>query len=50
MTIDQLRAAVGRALRSYGADEPDLVDELAAIADHHAAEEAAAAVGDMTPR
>lgn len=46
MTIDQLRAAVRRTLRSYGiAAGPGLIDELASIADHHAAEEAAAAVG-----
>jgi hypothetical protein len=44
MTIDQLRAAVRRTLRSYGIDEDELIDELASIADHHAAEESAAAV------
>jgi hypothetical protein len=45
MTIDQLRAAVRRTLRSYGIDDgPGLIDELASIADHHAAEESAAAV------
>lgn len=43
MTIDQLRAAVRRTLRPYGIDEDELIDELASIADHHAAEESAAA-------
>jgi hypothetical protein len=44
MTVDPLRAALKRTLRSYGIDDEDCLDELAAIADHHAAEEAAAAV------
>jgi hypothetical protein len=44
MTIDQLRAALKRTLRSYGiVAGPELLDELVAVADHHAAEEAAAA-------
>jgi hypothetical protein len=46
MTTGQLRAAIRRTLRSYGiVAGPDLLDELAAIADHHAAEESAAAAG-----
>jgi hypothetical protein len=45
MTTDQLRAAVRRTLRSYGIVAGlELIDELASIADHHAAEETAAAV------
>jgi hypothetical protein len=45
MTIDQLRAAVRRTLRSYGIDAGlELTDELASIADHHAAEEVSAAI------
>ena len=43
MTLDQLRVAFRRTLRSYGINEDELVDELASIADHHAAEESAAA-------
>jgi hypothetical protein len=43
MTADQLRAAVTRTLRYWGIDEAGLADELASIADHHAAEEVAAA-------
>jgi hypothetical protein len=43
MTDDQLRAAIRRTLRHYCADRPGLTDELTAIADHHAAEESAAA-------
>ena len=46
MTPGQLRAAVERTLRSYGAADPDLADELTAIADHHAAEECAAAAAE----
>ena len=46
MTPDQLRAALARTLRMAGQPAyPDLVDELASIADHHAAEEAAASHG-----
>jgi hypothetical protein len=44
MTIDELRGALRRTLRSYGIDDDDFLDELAAIADHHAATESAAAV------
>jgi hypothetical protein len=44
VTIDQLRAAISRTLRFYGAPvSRDVLDELVAIADHHAAEETAAA-------
>jgi hypothetical protein len=44
MTLDQLRAALKRTLRSYGiAAGAELVDELASIADHHAVEEVTAA-------
>jgi hypothetical protein len=43
MTLDQLRAALRRTLRSYGVDNEEFLDELIAVADHHAAEEAAAA-------
>ena len=44
MTIDQLRAAISRTLRFYGAPvSRDVLDELVSIADHHAAEETAAA-------
>jgi hypothetical protein len=43
MTPFRLRGAVLRALASYGVYDPDLADELTAIADHHAAEECAAA-------
>lgn len=47
MTIDQLRLAFRRAFSSYGViPERDLFDELVSIADHHAAEESAAAVSD----
>lgn len=49
MTIGQLRAAVRRTLRSYGIDDGELADELAAIADHHAAEEVAAAFTEKEP-
>ena len=43
MTLDQLRAAFKRTLRFYGAPvSRDVLDELVAIADHHAAEEVAA--------
>jgi hypothetical protein len=46
MTLDQLRAALARTLRLAGLPAyPDLVDELVSIADHHAAEESAAAAG-----
>ena len=44
-----LRSALTRTLRSYGIDEPDLADELFAIADHHAAEESAAAYAQAQP-
>jgi hypothetical protein len=43
MTRDQLRYAIWRALRGYGIDDEDFLDELVSIADHHAAEESAAA-------
>jgi hypothetical protein len=47
MTIDELRSALRRTLRSYGIDDEDFLDELAAIADHHAAEEAAVAASEI---
>ena len=41
---DVLRSAFRRILRGYGIIAvPDLVDELVSVADHHAAEESAAA-------
>lgn len=48
MQPDQLRAAIRRTLRGYGIIAgSELLDELASVADHHAAEEcAAAAVGE----
>ena len=53
MTIDRLRAAIRRALRSYGIPAGtaggDFLDELVAIADHHAAEEVAATVAEREP-
>ena len=46
MTLDQLRDAIRRTLRSYGiVAGAEFLDELVAIADHHAAEEVAAANG-----
>jgi hypothetical protein len=46
MTLDQLRDAIRRTLRSYGiVAGPEFLDELVSIADHHAAEETAAAAG-----
>jgi hypothetical protein len=48
VTLDQLRVAVRRTLRSYGIVAGfELVDELVSIADHHAAEESAAAVSEQ---
>jgi hypothetical protein len=49
VTPDQLRTAIWRTLRSYGlndADAVDVLDDLVSIADHHAAEESAAAYTD----
>ena len=46
MQPDVLRAALARVLRLAGAAYPDLVDELASVADHHAAEESAAAFAE----
>ena len=47
MTLDQLRGAFARTFRSYGVDDDaEFLDELVSIADHHAAEEAAAAVSE----
>jgi len=43
MTPGQLRAALRRTLLSYGIDDTEFLDELFGIADHHAAEESAAA-------
>jgi hypothetical protein len=46
MTPGQLRDAIGRTLRShYVSASTELLDELVSIADHHAAEESAAATG-----
>ena len=44
MTTGELRGALRRTLRSYGIDDEEFLDELAAIADHYAATESAAAV------
>ena len=47
MQPDVLRAALARVLRLAGLPAyPDLVDELASVADHHAAEESAAAFAE----
>ena len=47
MTLDQLRVAFKRTLCFYGAPSgTDFLDELVSIADHHAAEEAAAAASE----
>ena len=43
MTVDEFRGALRRTLRSYGIDDEEFLDELASIADHHAATESAAA-------
>jgi hypothetical protein len=50
VTLDQLRVAIRRTLRFYGiVAGAEAVDELVSIADHHAAEEVAAAVsGERT--
>ena len=45
MTPGQLRGALVRTLRLAGLPAyPDVIDELASIADHHAAEEVAAGI------
>ena len=45
MTLDQLRTAFRRTFRAHGVTAgAEFLDELVSIADHHAAEEAAAAV------
>ena len=46
MTPDRLRTAILRAL--HGCVTPDVLDELVAIANHHAAEESAATYTDAT--
>ena len=47
MTLDQLRVAFKRTLRGYGiVAGTDFLDELVSIADHHAAEESAAAASE----
>ena len=49
VTLNQLRIAFERTLRSYGIPAgEDIFDELVSIADHHAAEEAAAAASEST--
>ena len=49
MTLDQLRGAFWRTLSAHGITPyMEFVDELASIADHHAAEEAAAAWSEAT--
>jgi hypothetical protein len=51
VTIEQLRVAFTRTFRAHGVPaDAEFLNELVSIADHHAAEEAAAAVseGEMT--
>jgi hypothetical protein len=50
VTLDQLRDAIRRTLRGYGiVAGAEFLDELVSIADHHAAEEAAASHGTCLP-